>query len=368
MFEASYTFIDDGRLPYTINIEINDETWNINREWTAGGFISFILNNINNSLMNYILYTFRNYEDEYNFVYGKTQEILENLISEKADEYSIERHRTASESYLSASKEYVEKRNRLIQNEKNIKDELIEKQKQFIKKLGEMVLCDTNYQNDSPYTMADRLFAFKHIYRKDCAEYMRFFVETSFSSYIYRTEYYNTQWKNFMESIDEKDSIDGVLEIIGENRKHPIEVSANVRVFTYFEFIMCLVKHMLENDLKLKLCKNCGKYFYPENRTDTLYCDEQSPQDATKTCKEYGKYMSYQSKLKESASMILHKQLYNIFRHQYNRSKNEANRKIFDEFVNQSSRMKSEVKLGIKTEEEYVRWLTKVKEKREIQI
>ncbi|MBQ8910638.1 MAG: hypothetical protein IJY91_06330, partial [Oscillospiraceae bacterium] len=38
----------------------------------------------------------------------------------------------------------------------------------------------------------------------------------------------------------------------------------------------------------IRKCQNCGKYFIPAKRSDTLYCDNPSPEAPEMTCKEYG--------------------------------------------------------------------------------
>ena len=43
-----------------------------------------------------------------------------------------------------------------------------------------------------------------------------------------------------------------------------------------------------EKQVKFIKCKNCGEFFIPAKRSDTIYCDRQAPQDTSKTCKEYG--------------------------------------------------------------------------------
>jgi hypothetical protein len=48
-------------------------------------------------------------------------------------------------------------------------------------------------------------------------------------------------------------------------------------------------KNIIEEDLTIRYCENCNKFFITKNRTDEKYCDNISPQAPDKTCKEYGK-------------------------------------------------------------------------------
>lgn len=46
--------------------------------------------------------------------------------------------------------------------------------------------------------------------------------------------------------------------------------------------------HVLETDAIIKKCKNCGNYFVPQTRIDSIYCNYRSPQNPNKLCKEIG--------------------------------------------------------------------------------
>lgn len=41
----------------------------------------------------------------------------------------------------------------------------------------------------------------------------------------------------------------------------------------------------------IKICANCGRYFIPQNRIDSIYCDAPAPQNPKKTCKDIGSQM-----------------------------------------------------------------------------
>lgn len=46
--------------------------------------------------------------------------------------------------------------------------------------------------------------------------------------------------------------------------------------------------HLSETNKHIRKCRNCGAFFIPRNRSDTVYCDRISPQDSSKTCKQVG--------------------------------------------------------------------------------
>ena len=46
--------------------------------------------------------------------------------------------------------------------------------------------------------------------------------------------------------------------------------------------------HILENDVKLVKCENCGYFFVPIGRSDQKYCGYPSPKDSSKSCRDIG--------------------------------------------------------------------------------
>ena len=125
------------------------------------------------------------------------------------------------------------------------------------------------------------------------------------------------------------------------------------------------VYNIIEKEIKIKTCKNCGKYFIIENRSDTKYCDRISPEDKTKTCKEYGGIRKYQDNLKTNEAMGLARKIYMAKQMMVKRNPDIDNyRKDFENYKIQSKEWKKEVKAGSKTNEEYIQWLKDIKEKK----
>jgi hypothetical protein len=134
-------------------------------------------------------------------------------------------------------------------------------------------------------------------------------------------------------------------------------------------FYATCIHQIIKHGYIIKQCENCGKYFVAYNRSDTLYCDRISPKDPSKTCKEFGKYINYLNKNKNDESTKLYKQIYNIKANRYRRTKtktypkgNLSLKKDLDSFTAVGSKWKQDVKLGCKSEEQYISWLKKVKE------
>ena len=130
-------------------------------------------------------------------------------------------------------------------------------------------------------------------------------------------------------------------------------------------FMTSSVYEVLRRGLTFKQCAICGKYFVPYNRSDTLYCDRTSPVDSSKSCKEYGAIKSYQDNLKNSVTMGLYRKIYMqkqmLAKRNAHRTKYKED---FESFKSQSKQWKTDVKVGTKTDAEYLEWLKAIKEKK----
>lgn len=67
----------------------------------------------------------------------------------------------------------------------------------------------------------------------------------------------------------------------------------NYEISSLKDLFCVFFNYLLENNITINKCKNCGKYFIPANRTDEKYCENTSPQNPNKTCKEIGSKLSF---------------------------------------------------------------------------
>ncbi|MCL2774173.1 MAG: DUF6076 domain-containing protein, partial [Oscillospiraceae bacterium] len=116
--------------------------------------------------------------------------------------------------------------------------------------------------------------------------------------------------------------------------------------------------NMVKTETYIKRCANCGRYFIPLNRSDTLYCDSPAPQDSTKTCKKYGAEKQYQANLKNNETANRYRQTYMKLQMLVKRNPTiyEYERK-YEEFKTVSKQWKLDVKNGVKSEEDYLKWI-----------
>jgi predicted RNA-binding Zn-ribbon protein involved in translation (DUF1610 family) len=127
----------------------------------------------------------------------------------------------------------------------------------------------------------------------------------------------------------------------------------NIETLTSFDHALSRA-----NKIVFKKCPNCGNYFIPESRTDEVYCSNISPQDKTKTCKEYGARLTYLNKLKKNVADGMCRSIYMSILMQVKRNPdNQDYSKFFTDFKTQSKKWKLDVKKNIRTEQEFLTWL-----------
>lgn len=108
----------------------------------------------------------------------------------------------------------------------------------------------------------------------------------------------------------------------------------------------------------IRKCKNCGQYFIPENRSDTLYCNNPSPADPTKTCKEYGSQRLWYERQKDDELATLSRNILSAKSMLAKRNSDLPDYKMFyDFFRKERIRWKKAVESGEKSREEYREWL-----------
>lgn len=125
------------------------------------------------------------------------------------------------------------------------------------------------------------------------------------------------------------------------------------------DYMITTFLQLIENNYLILKCKNCNKYFIPYKRTDTYYCDRISPQDNTKTCKQYGADKAWWIRTKDENDWYnLYRKIYQSFQVKAKRNPNDPQfKQNYDNFRADANEWKKAVKEGTKTEEEFMYWL-----------
>ena len=151
-----------------------------------------------------------------------------------------------------------------------------------------------------------------------------------------------------------------------EIEKHNIRFLHHYKCNDIVEILNVLFYQMLNSKSRINKCKNCKKYFIPRFKSNEKYCDNASPQNPEKTCKEYGAQQAYRAEIKSQPIKNIHNNISQKYRMRINRSKTEAEKRKniieFNKYKNSYQKKKSDYKSGILSEIDFLKWLDEKKE------
>ncbi len=193
---------------------------------------------------------------------------------------------------------------------------------------------------------------------------------TNVLNYIIETDLkIDNMFNNFIEEKNIKNySVEWFLERLKFEKildEHTELYEYSIMADSLIEFICSCIYYILSHDITIKRCENCNKFFVAYNRSDTLYCDRQSPQEKNWTCKEYSSKRGWYEKQKGNEVAKLYRNIYQKKQMYLRRHPElEIYKTNFENFKIASKEWKKKVKNGIATENEYLQWLKDVKEKK----
>lgn len=127
------------------------------------------------------------------------------------------------------------------------------------------------------------------------------------------------------------------------------------------DIIQTLLMELLEIaklSIEIKKCRNCSKFFVPDNRSDEIYCSNIF--ENGKTCKEIGHFKVKQKEMQENDNLRTYRNVYQklLLRTRRNPS-NAQYAKDFEFFKDDNNKWRENISKGLATEEEYLEWLKK---------
>lgn len=124
-------------------------------------------------------------------------------------------------------------------------------------------------------------------------------------------------------------------------------------------YYYCLL-HFIENNIIIKECKNCNKYFIPENRNSTVYCTRIF--ENKKTCQDIGALNTYNEKLKKDEANALYRKTLSAKKMLANRNPDiSLYLEKYEEWKKTANKYKQDIKNGLKTNEEFKNWIEKTR-------
>ena len=115
-----------------------------------------------------------------------------------------------------------------------------------------------------------------------------------------------------------------------------------------------VVRH---DNLQIKTCLNCGRYFIPTYRQNEIYCDL-SNVDKSPTCREKGAGEQYKRNLENNKTQALYRRMYRQkFMIAQRNKENKIIQKEFTQWKKDAKEQMNKFKKGKLTEDEVYKWL-----------
>lgn len=322
------------------------------------------------------------FDNSFDFVIHYLNKNFDTLIDKNENQFNI----FANINSCNECKKWIDIDNRLQMIEEDLLDRRYKKFskkfdyetfKQFIDLVFVDNTCHLNItQKITAYFISNRLMN-----QSEKNDYLSYNIITQLVSPLYfnfggikdfgeELLYYDPELKSAtvdnikFEDIFIKDIFKIVCKRIAKNN-YDCLMNKKIETISLSEILMLLLSEMIERNVTIKICPNCGKYFLP-SRSDTVYCNNISPQNESKNCQEYKKYMNYLEKTQKDESKKIYKQIYNIKTNKIKRCGGENNtlKNDLNDFMEKAQQWKADVRSEIKTEEEFVAWLKSVKGKK----
>jgi len=111
-------------------------------------------------------------------------------------------------------------------------------------------------------------------------------------------------------------------------------------------------------NIEIKKCRNCGKFFVPDNRSDEIYCSNIF--ENGKTCKEIGHFKVQQKLIHENDNLRIYRNVYQKLLLRTRRNPDNIQyARDFEFFKEDNNQWKENISKGLVSEEEYIKWLNK---------
>lgn len=117
--------------------------------------------------------------------------------------------------------------------------------------------------------------------------------------------------------------------------------------------------HAMDAGTKFVKCKNCGNYFVPIGRSDSVYCGYPSPQDETKSCRDVGANATRARKMKNDIMTQEYRRLY--MRLKMGTKRHPENKDLQERFIALTEGMKvrrKQKEAGSLSTDEILEWLS----------
>lgn len=248
------------------------------------------------------------------------------------------------------------------------------------------VLLEDNFRK---LTAGERAWVYKCLYN-GCENYFEFekielqgsikFTAKDFNNVIRGLVYKSEKNKDFQQKRKNLDNL-------AKQKKFEVNQTLEYNFKNFEDLLRWIISRLIKNNITIKKCDCCQKYFYPPHRVDTLYCNNYAPDKTSlekylEELEKFGrvipniekpptcpKYMRDQKRVEREQNdecLKIYRQIYNSMNNKLRRYRlSDGSHKTLKEdielFKKQASQWKHFIKDGKKSESEYLEWLKKYK-------
>ena len=151
-------------------------------------------------------------------------------------------------------------------------------------------------------------------------------------------------------------------------KSNPQEFNKNPSIFITFNCpvveTVCLLSilHLVQTNTSVAICKNCGNYFIPSSKKNTLYCDNIF--EHGKTCQEIGAMITYNEKLKNDEINALYRKTLSAKKMLANRNPDiPIYLEKYEKWKKEANKFKKDIREGLRTQEDFKNWIEETRKK-----
>lgn len=316
-------------------------------------------NELGTLLLKFLNYDFTNFNSFVSFIYnyglpalvfGTTNEDITNPFNEYTNlniANDKENVFLTEKDFLSVCKDNFDKRMKILTYYQS-----------YFKKIINFINNLSNLDYLESFSIAERFNIFRYA---DFDSYSE--MSIMLSSFITLSYDLGTIPYQNMDSSFNTDNFEENVKLISEyiktkpekyNDEPSLSFSFNCHAIESACFISIL--ELIKNNTPIYICKNCGNYFIPSSKKNTLYCN--NIYEHEKTCQEIGAMITYNEKLKKD-------EINSLYRKTLSAKKMLANRnpdipiylEKYEKWKEEANKFKRAIKEGKKTEEEFKIWI-----------
>ena len=117
--------------------------------------------------------------------------------------------------------------------------------------------------------------------------------------------------------------------------------------------------HAMDAKTKFVKCKNCGNYFVPVGRSDSVYCGYPAPQDKTKECRDVGANATRAGKVKNDVLTQEYRRLYMRLKMAIKRHPDDTQlQELFSELTDGMKEKRSQLQKKLISTDGILEWLS----------